>query len=86
MARKSHQIVILGTNGTGKSTLVKELVQVANEKGRRALIITPDPVEWQQYAEIEPDINLLKQNGFTGTRKIVYFSESETLKPIKEYY
>jgi GTPase SAR1 family protein len=86
MSRKTHQIIIVGTNGTGKTTLLAELVKNANNTGRRALIITPDPVEWQNVEEIQPDSNLLRQNGFTGVRKIVYYSESETLKPISDHY
>lgn len=86
MARKSEHIIILGTNGTGKSTLLKELVEQANKKGRRALIITPDPVEWQGVEEIEPESQFLRQGGFKGVRKIVYYSEAETLEPISKYY
>lgn len=84
--RKTEHIIILGTNGTGKTTLLQELVNKANENGRRALIITPDPVEWRHVEEIQPTAKELRKGGFTGVRKIVYYGETATLKPIGEFY
>ena len=86
MARKAHQIIILGTNGTGKTTLVAQLVQEAVKAGKRALIVVADPVDWRQVEEIEPQPSLLRKGGFSGVRKLVYQSDKDTLSPIKDYY
>jgi GTPase SAR1 family protein len=86
MPRKAHHIIITGTNGTGKTTLLRQIVKEAIVQGRRALIITPDPVEWRDVEEIQPDSTLLRRGGFMGVKKIVYFSESETLSPISDHY
>lgn len=84
--RKAEQIIIVGTNGTGKTTLVGKLIQAVAKRGQRALIVTPDPVEWLQVEEIEPEPQLLRKGGFEGVRKIVYFDDKSTLDPIKNYY
>lgn len=81
--RKAEQIIILGHNGTGKTTLVGELIKKAASIGRRSLIITPDPVEWPQYEELEA--KAFEIRNFEGTRKIVFQSEKETLPPLRYY-
>lgn len=71
MSRKAKGYIILGYNGTGKSTFAKQLLLKELEKDNRALVITPDPVEWQNLTEI--DIKDVKR--FKGAAKIVYSEE-----------
>lgn len=41
--RNAKMIVILGANGTGKTTLLKHILAMSHQ---RAIIVTPDCVEW----------------------------------------
>ena len=52
MNRQSLFFIIVGTNGTGKTTLLNKLI---NEKGGKSLVIDPDGLEWQQVQEIKPE-------------------------------
>jgi len=49
--RQSLFFIIVGTNGTGKTTLLNKLI---NETNRKALIIDPDGMEWRNVKEIDP--------------------------------
>ena len=50
--RQSLFFIIVGTNGTGKTTLLNKLV---DEKGGKSLIIDPDGMEWSHVEEIAPE-------------------------------
>jgi ABC-type Mn2+/Zn2+ transport system ATPase subunit len=50
--RQSLFFIIVGTNGTGKTTLLNKLI---NEKGGKSLVIDPDGLEWQHVEEIHPE-------------------------------
>jgi ABC-type cobalamin/Fe3+-siderophores transport system ATPase subunit len=50
--RQSLFFIIVGTNGTGKTTLLKKLV---GDIERKALIIDPDGMEWRDIQEIPSD-------------------------------
>lgn len=52
MNRQSLFFIIVGTNGTGKTTLLNRLI---NEKGGKSLVIDPDGLEWQHISEIKPE-------------------------------
>ena len=57
MERAAKCTLVLGFNGTGKTTFIREtleeLLQRSRATGRRlkVLIVTPDDVEWQDYPE-----------------------------------
>ena len=50
--RQSLFFIIVGTNGTGKTTLLNKLI---SEKGGKSLVIDPDGLEWQHIEEIQPE-------------------------------
>jgi len=50
--RQSLFFIIVGTNGTGKTTLLNKLI---SETNRKALILDPDGLEWKDIEEIQPD-------------------------------
>ena len=50
--RQSLFFIIVGTNGTGKTTLLNRLV---DEKGGKSLVIDPDGLEWSHVEEIAPE-------------------------------
>jgi len=85
--RQTKRIVIIGTNGTGKTTLVRRIVQNASQK---TLIITPHDNEWN---ELDPNgVPLFPENelrcasdyNFTGVQKHIY-DPDRTLKLIRNF-
>ena len=62
--------IILGTNGTGKTTLINKLIKKVLKTNRRVLVVTPDDIEWSNIKEIE----LNKLHSFRGIRKIIFGS------------
>ena len=65
--RPAKLTIILGTNGTGKTTLLREILQKSNQK---ALVITPDDIEWQQCEAVE--LNSAGGFNFTGIRRHIF--------------
>jgi hypothetical protein len=65
--RAAKMTIILGANGTGKSTLLHDIITHGNEK---SLVITPDDSEWRKYAEVE----LLEKDDFvfSGVRRHIF--------------
>lgn len=61
MYRQSLFFIIVGTNGTGKTTLLNRFIK---EKGRKALIVDPDGLEWQHIKEIAPEKSGELKSGF----------------------
>ena len=85
--RQTKRIVIIGTNGTGKTTLVRQIVHNAAQK---TLIITPHDNEWN---ETDPNgeplypVNELRHASdynFTGIMKHV-FDPDRTLKLLMNF-
>lgn len=71
--RTAFQIVVMGTNGTGKTTLVKQLVDAEREKpDSHVLIVVPDTYEWPAADWVHPKFPHRIKN-YVGVRKIVYF-------------
>jgi len=50
MVRQGVFVIICGTNGTGKTTLVREFVQGE----RKLLVVDPDGMEWSDLVDIDP--------------------------------
>jgi len=85
--RQTKRIVIIGTNGTGKTTLLHRIVHSAAQK---TLIITPHDMEWN---ETDPNgvplypVNELRtaaDYNFTGIQKHV-FDPDRTLKRLRGF-
>lgn len=60
-------IILLGTNGTGKTTLIEKFVKA--EKNR-ALVVSPDDRDWHQLPLIM-DLNLIKWD-YTRARRYIW--------------
>jgi len=45
-------MIVVGTNGTGKTTIVNRLI---DEVGRRVLVVDPDGLEWHRLATIDSE-------------------------------
>ena len=64
--RQSLFFIIIGTNGTGKTTLLNTILENSNRKN--ILVVDPDGFEWQKYSEVAVDkVSSLQ----IGTNKIV---------------
>ncbi len=83
MSRTAKQIIILGFNGTGKTTLTKKFVDRSVKRGEKVLIITPDFLEWIDV----PETLLEKPSDFefTGSRKFIW-EDSKVIKKINLYF
>lgn len=69
--RDAYLTIVLGTNGTGKSTIVGKQfidIELKNQNGR-VLIVTPDDSEWQHLTEVK---NIKELSSFTGIKKVIY--------------
>jgi len=69
--RQTKLIIVLGYNGTGKTTLVKKLVLDSLKRRDRALIVTPDDIEWQPVPLVH---NKFKHRieRYVGARRLIY--------------
>lgn len=85
--RQTKRIVIIGTNGTGKTTLLHRIVHNAAQK---TIIITPHDMEWRETdpngQPLYPDNQLLMREDFeyTGIQKHI-FDPERTLKAIRNF-
>ncbi len=70
--RKARLIIILGYNGTGKTTLAKKIVLNELRNDRRALIVTPDDIEWPGIDFVHDRFPHRIQT-YVKARKIIYF-------------
>ena len=73
--------ILCGINGTGKTTMLKRILENMRSYGNRILIVTPDPIEWQEALPITKWAEL---QYFDGMRRIIY--SPETMNKIQQYY
>lgn len=75
--RSPKLTIVLGFNGTGKTTLLRKILE---ESEQRALVVTPDDVEWTDFPENE----LKKKSDFTfdGIQRHI-FDPNRTLDVVK---
>ena len=79
----------MGANGTGKTTLARQII---HNSGQRALIITPDDIEWSERDaagnELYPMTDLTQNADFvfSGCRRHIYDGKKKrTLKAIQNF-
>jgi len=71
--RTPKQIIVLGTNGTGKTTLVKKLVINELKKAdTQVLVVVPDDMEWNSIPWVNPRFPQ-RIESYVKVRKVVYF-------------
>ena len=78
MKRKTELTLIVGVNGTGKTTFIANKVLSIGKKG---LVVTPDGAEWRQLPLIDKE----HLRTFQGAARIIY-EGPETLEAIKNNY
>ncbi len=69
--RTSKTVVVLGTNGTGKTTLIRKILE---NSGQKCLVVTPHDMEW-----LDCPINLLnspQDYKFSGIQRHIYDEET----------
>lgn len=82
--RAAKLIIILGFNGTGKTTLLKKIVSnEIKKKDSKVLIVTPDDAEWNEYPYNY--IQNANQLNFEGANRTIY-NEYDTLQKIQAFY
>lgn len=80
--RTTKLIIVLGYNGSGKTTLLKEFIKNEIKKESRALVITPDDIEFSELRILE---RLTPQDlDFTGARRTIY-QEHYTLDKLEAF-
>lgn len=72
--------ILVGINGTGKTTFIKKLLEKTVTEKNRALIVTPDPAEWRMLEEVSGS----RISTFKGIRKIIY--HQNCMDEIQRYY
>jgi len=72
MTRKTKLIIILGTNGTGKTTLIEKFV---NAELDRVLVVTPDDRDWLHIPNIY-NIDIAKFD-YIGARRRIWQSKTD---------
>jgi len=73
--------VLLGTNGTGKTTAVKN---IAKASGQRVLVITPDDREWTEYPLTELRSGHSEDFQFASIRRHIW-NDKHTLKMLQYF-
>ena len=80
MARYPVCSILVGINGTGKTTFIQNILLKTVKATNRALIVTPDPAEWKNV----PEVAGTEITRFTGIRKIIY--HTGCMAEIQQYY
>lgn len=82
--RAAKLIVILGFNGTGKTTFLKKLIHNELKKpDSHILIVTPDDIEWTMFPEVHPRFPW-RVADYVKARKLIY--EDGCLNTISENF
>ena len=80
--RTARLTVILGANGTGKSTLIRDILKANDEK---SLVITPHDVEWLdcEHVDLDKSADFL----FSGIRRHIFDDDKKdgTLGKVKYF-
>jgi hypothetical protein len=84
--RRQHRILIVGTNGTGKSTFADKIIN-AYPAHKKRLIVDPDGSEklFDKYPEIEQS-DLKKLSQLEGKIYKVLYTDSSLFEDIHNYF
>ena len=75
--RPTKLILIIGYNGTGKTTITKKLVLSELKKNNsHILVVTPDDIEWHSLPEVSERFPT-RVTYYKGARKIIYNDKLE---------
>lgn len=80
MSRYTVCSILVGINGTGKTSFIKNILEHTVNERNRALIVTPDPSEWRQVSVVSGR----EIATFKGIRKIIY--HPGCMEEIQKYY
>lgn len=70
---------VVGTNGTGKTSFLRQLCNTALAKGQRVLVITPDDLEWRDVPTTMLRYGVDADFRYSGIRKHIW-DKKTTLK------
>jgi len=83
--REAQLAMVIGTNGTGKTTLLKKIVINALKHNERVLIVTPDYVEWLQI-DLVHEKHTHHMATYKGARRIIYQNDATLEAVIKHFH
>ncbi len=78
MERTSKTVVVLGTNGTGKTTLVRSILKAS---GQKCLVVTPHDMEWGDCSDNPLDSP--QDYKFAGIQRHIY--DDDTMNKIEHF-
>ena len=82
--RITKLILIIGYNGTGKTTVAKKLILAQLKAGARVLVVTPDDIELNQIPLVhQKHKHHIKT--YVGARRLIWENE-ETLEVITQHF
>ena len=86
--RSQERIIIVGTNGTGKSTLAKKIIDACIQgENKRALAVLPDDSEpiFRPYNELQRS-ELKYINQVANKENKIYFDNGKLFDDIQTYF
>lgn len=83
--RQAKLILVVGTNGTGKTTLIHKLVNAELKGGRKALIITPHESEWLTFNNL-PVNDCSNISNIRGVERIHFSGDIKILNKINSLF
>jgi hypothetical protein len=82
--RAAKQFIILGFNGTGKTTLVEKFVKASLVKQEKVLVVTPDGTEWTHLRETM--LKTAADFDFSGAKRYVWDEDPDVIGRIYKYF
>lgn len=83
--REVFKMVFVGKPGTGKTTVIRNIVRKALENGRRVLVVTPHENEWESLPDVHPRFTE-RIATYKGARRILCRDDRELVKTICENF
>lgn len=83
--RQAKLILVVGENGTGKTTLITQLVNAELKAGRKALVVTPHFTEWTTFNNV-PIMECSDIYNFKGIERIHFDGDMSIFDTIKKEF